>query len=158
MSLSPADLLLSIRFGTGRDQYTHGSRRECYLQIIFPRFKRTEVGSSSRISVISQLPSYIRTGSQPLENVASRLDGSRDVVTKIRGSTTPDSCAYSSSSPSSSSAVRSARDSSYLKSALTLSSFCTSFESGFPVDRLARSAARFDANSASRSVRALRYK
>jgi hypothetical protein len=53
------------------------------------------VGSSSRISVISQLPSYIRTGSQPLENVASRLDGSRDVVTKIRGSTTPDSCAYS---------------------------------------------------------------
>lgn len=54
---------------------------------VFPRFRRIEPGSNSRIS---------------FEKAANRVDGSRDVVTSTRGSTIPDKCAYSSSRSSSS--------------------------------------------------------
>jgi hypothetical protein len=64
-----------------------------------PRFNRTAVGRRSLIS---------------LANVESLDDGSLDVVTRILGSRIPLSAAYSSSSASSSSVVRSARDSSNL--------------------------------------------
>lgn len=65
----------------------------------FPRLSRIDVGKSNLIS---------------FANDERRDDGSRDVVTKTRGSTMPESCAYSSSRSSSSFAVRSGRDSSYL--------------------------------------------
>ena len=60
-----------------------------------PRFKRIEVGNSKRTSFAKAL---------------SLLEGEREVVMRTRGSTIPDRCAYSSSSASSSSVVRSARD------------------------------------------------
>jgi hypothetical protein len=123
MSLSPADLVYEVSLCSTCSSYiellTSHSRRgsvgSCYhLKIGVPsqyishiqsvhghysRFNRTDVGNSKRIS---------------LENVPSLEEGSRDVVTRILGSTTPLSCEYSSSSPSSSSAVLSALLSSYL--------------------------------------------
>jgi hypothetical protein len=65
----------------------------------FPLFKRMDVGRSNLISLAKD---------------DSRDEGSLEVVTKTRGSTIPDSCAYSSSKSSSSFAVKSGRDSSYL--------------------------------------------
>lgn len=65
----------------------------------FPLFKRIDVGRRRRISFAKE---------------ESREDGSREVVTRTLGSTMPESCAYSSSKSSSSSFVRSSRDSSYL--------------------------------------------
>lgn len=65
----------------------------------FPRLSRMAVGSSNRISFAKE---------------ANRVEGSREVVTSTRGSTIPDSCAYSSSKSSSSLTVKSGFDSSYL--------------------------------------------
>lgn len=65
----------------------------------FPLFRRMDVGRSNLISLAKD---------------DRREEGSLEVVTRTRGSTIPDSCAYSSSKSSSSFAVKSARDSSYL--------------------------------------------
>lgn len=108
----------------------------------FPLFNRILVGNNNLIS---------------FANVPSLLLGSRLVVTRILGSTTPLNCPYSSSSPSSSSTVLSARVSSYLKSFFKFSSFAMAGSRGFPEARLALSAARLEASSASRRVSALLY-
>ena len=68
-------------------------------RIKFPRFSRIDVGSSNRISFAKE---------------ESRVEGSREVVTRTLGSTMPESCAYSSSKSSSSFTVKSGLDSSYL--------------------------------------------
>ena len=67
------------------------------LSTVLPRFSRMEVGRSSRISLAKE---------------ERREEGSREVVTRIRGSTTPDSWAYSSSSERVSERVSVGRDSS----------------------------------------------
>src|ERR1700679_2167891 len=106
-----------------------------------PRLRRIEVGSNSLISFAKE---------------DRREEGFRDVVTRMRGSTTPESWAYSSSKANSSSTVRSARDSSYLKSVLRALSFAIEGSRGFPEAREALRAERLDASSASRRVRARR--
>lgn len=68
-------------------------------RIKFPRFSRIDVGSSNRISFAKD---------------DNRVEGSLDVVTRTRGSTIPESCAYSSSRSRSSFTVVSGLDSSYL--------------------------------------------
>ena len=68
-------------------------------RIRFPLFSRMEVGNSNRIS---------------FANEDNRVEGSLEVVTRTRGSTIPDNCAYSSSKSSSSLTVKSGLDSSYL--------------------------------------------
>ena len=76
----------------------------------------------------------IHVGSNNLisfEKVPRRLEGSRDVVTKILGSTIPDNVAYSSSIASSSSTVV-VFDSSYLKSSLNFVSFAMDGSNGLP--------------------------
>ncbi len=111
--------------------------------IRLPLLRRIEVGSRSLISFAKE---------------DSRDEGSREVVTRTRGSITPLSWAYSSSSSNSSSVVRSARDSSYLKSFRSSLSFAISGAKGFPLAREAFSLALFSAISASRRVRARRYR
>lgn len=68
-------------------------------RIRFPRLSRIDVGNNNRISLAKE---------------DNRVEGSRDVVTKTRGSTIPESCAYSSSKSNSSFTVKSGLDSSYL--------------------------------------------
>ena len=109
-------------------------------RIRFPRLSRTAVGRRSRIS---------------FENVDSRLEGSRDVVTSTRGSWTPERW-YSSSRSAISLALRSGRDSSYWKSFLRASSFATEGSTGRPEAMAFRSFARFSLVSASLRTRAWR--
>lgn len=81
---------------------------------VLPRLRRMLLGRSRRIS---------------LENWSRRDEGSREVVMRILGSTTPERCAYSSSS----SAVSSASgvcDSSYLKSLRSCASSAMSLGRG----------------------------
>jgi hypothetical protein len=104
--------------------------------ICFPRLSRTAVGKSNLISLAKD---------ESLE------EGSLEVVTSTRGSTMPDSCAYSSSRSSCSFVVRSPADSSYWKSFLRDLSFAMAGSSGLPEARAALSFARFSLISASRS-------
>jgi hypothetical protein len=73
-----------------------GGTKPSHMRV--PRFNRTDVGRSNRIS---------------LANADSRDGGSREVVTNMGGSTMPNSCAYSSSRSSYSCLLRSGPDSSY---------------------------------------------
>jgi hypothetical protein len=111
----------------------------------FPRFRRMAVGRRSRTS---------------FEKPLRRVEGERDVVTRIRGSDSPDRRAYSSSISSSSSLVSPegpgvGRDSSYLKSSRRRLSLATlESDSGFPDEREDLRAARFSAIEACWRVRA----
>lgn len=100
-----------------------------------PRFKRIEVGRSSRIS---------------FAKAASRVEGERDVVIKGRGSAIPERWLYSSSRSSAGAA------SSYLCEARSAESFARPAARGFPLESEALNAARFEAVSAERRESARR--
>lgn len=125
MSVRAAALALATRLGRMR----------------LPRFKRIDVGNSSRIS---------------LEKAARRVEGLREVVTSGRGSERPESMEYSSSIESWAAAESGSRDSSYLKSLRRDLSLATEGSRGLPEARDFLSRARFSAMLASRSWRARR--
>lgn len=101
-----------------------------------PRFRRIEVGSRSRIS---------------LAKAASRVEGEREVVTRGRGSVIPERWLYSSSR---SGVV--GRASSYRCEVKRAVSLASEGARGFPLEREAARAARLEAVSAERRVRARR--
>ena len=89
-------------------------------RISVPRFSRIEVGRRRRISLL---------------NVASRVEGEREVVISGRGSARPDSRLYSSSMVCWASMASWSRDSSYLKSLRRVLSLAMAGSRGFPVAR-----------------------
>lgn len=107
-----------------------------------PRLRRTAVGSNSLTS---------------LANAVNLVDGDLEVVTSTRGSTTPDSCA-NSSSRSSCSFVSLSTDSSNWKSFLRALSLAISGSSGLPEASESLSLARFSLISASRRRSARLYR
>ncbi len=106
-------------------------------RIRVPRFSRMEVGRRSLIS---------------LAKAPSRVEGDREVVIRGRGSAMPERWLYSSSRSSAGAA------SSYLCEERSAVSFARTGARGFPLEREALKAARFEAVSAERRLSARRYR